>query len=572
MNLKSITIENLLSFESSTFDFEKYNVIVGPNNSGKTNLLRILKMLMTDDLIRLEIKQKLKFDQEKKSQIKLTLEATEREIRMIWQAITHKYVEAIPDSKRFTIIWSWPDLGTTLTPKNIILYFQNGVAIIFMYSVYHIFYLPSFEPENSEEFLNELCNLDYNSLITKIKKDTESLSINDKGNIGQIINKDPAEVFLHGTRKSRCILKGEAISCSTDPQKQTLELANYVNLDISLLRDEVAPMDVVSKIIKNSFISVEEMHPAPQHMTDQLFDLKSQNEQGYMALQKSFEEIFTGVRIRVEQSSSSNNKKTIWVTENGKTLNIADSASGYLEAIHILYKILDNVDCVIFLDEPEIHFHPVKIRQVGQKLLHLTKDTHNQLIVVSHSPQFLDYRLLSTDYSSALISVTKRRSSSFVASPNKSTIQLKPHLFEPDMFFADAVFLVEGASDEYVIRAISNRLDGFFEQYGIVIVNCRTVYNIDLYAELLDAYHIVHYGMADKEYSGKDPNIVTLDEDLETELRKTGLKVPKKIKPERAHIVIDDLLKTSEGFELLKETKIWTSIENVRSNQSTKPS
>ena len=27
MNLKSITIENLLSFENSTFDFEKYNVI-----------------------------------------------------------------------------------------------------------------------------------------------------------------------------------------------------------------------------------------------------------------------------------------------------------------------------------------------------------------------------------------------------------------------------------------------------------------------------------------------------------------------------------------------------------------
>ena len=82
----------------------------------------------------------------------------------------------------------------------------------------------------------------------------------------------------------------------------------------------------------------------------------------------------------------------------------------------------------------------------------------------------------------------------------------------------------------------------------------------------------MHYGMADKEYSGKDPNIVTLDEDLETELRKTGRKVPKKIKPERAHIIIDDLLKTSKGLELLKKTKIWTSIENVRSNQSTKSS
>ena len=66
MKLKGITIENLRSFENSEFNFEEYNVIVGPNNFGKTNLLRILKTLVSSDFLNLGITQETKFDQGKK--------------------------------------------------------------------------------------------------------------------------------------------------------------------------------------------------------------------------------------------------------------------------------------------------------------------------------------------------------------------------------------------------------------------------------------------------------------------------------------------------------------------------
>ena len=38
------------------------------------------------------------------------------------------------------------------------------------------------------------------------------------------------------------------------------------------------------------------------------------------------------------------------------------------------------------------------------------------------------------------------------------------------------------------------------------------------YIELLDAYSITHYGLADKEYDDTSSNIVKLDAKLETEL------------------------------------------------------
>ena len=66
MKLKSTTIENLRSLENSEFNFEEYNAIVGPNNSGKTSLLRILKMPVSSEFLNLGITQEIKLDQGKK--------------------------------------------------------------------------------------------------------------------------------------------------------------------------------------------------------------------------------------------------------------------------------------------------------------------------------------------------------------------------------------------------------------------------------------------------------------------------------------------------------------------------
>ena len=67
MKPKSTTIENLRSFENSGFNFEGCNVTVGPSNSGKTNLLRILKMPASGEFLNLGITQEIKLDQGKKN-------------------------------------------------------------------------------------------------------------------------------------------------------------------------------------------------------------------------------------------------------------------------------------------------------------------------------------------------------------------------------------------------------------------------------------------------------------------------------------------------------------------------
>ena len=581
MKIESITIENLLSFNKSEFNFVDYNVIVGPNNSGKTNLLRILKMLASNELLNLGITQEMKLKQGKKSQIKLAIETTDSETKMILQVLTDRFIESekIPEPWRhIAIILSWQGLGNNTAPYNATFYFQSGVAVTFCLAEHTVFYCPSFNTENPEQFLDEMCSLTYGEVVSKTRVAGADTRIQDEEqNIGQMASGELLGFFGHVETGYTGNLRGERITCSHDEQRNhVLDLAGYMGLEP---RQSLAitPLKLVHKIMRDSFIFVEEMHPDYRQLTGDLFNLKSEDDDAYDALKKSFGKIFNGMKITVEQSETDSREKTIWIIENKKRFKIENSASGYLEAIYILYKILNSTDCVIFLDEPEIHLHSIKIRQIGRMLLRLTEDGRNQIIIISHSPKFVDHRLLTPDSSSALIVVTKIGDESSVASPKNPNMELKPHLLEPDVFFTNAVFLVEGSSDESVIRAISDNFGGVFDSYEITIVNCGGVKGIKPYTKLLKAYSIAYYGLADKEYDGES-SIVKLDVDLETELQKTISKIeettePKKIKlkAEDAYCCMTNLLKTKEGFEKLKKTAIWTSVKNAADKQGISP-
>ncbi|MCX6999794.1 MAG: AAA family ATPase [Candidatus Sumerlaeota bacterium] len=43
--IKTITIENFLSFEKITIPLKPFNVFIGPNNAGKSNIFKAMKFL-----------------------------------------------------------------------------------------------------------------------------------------------------------------------------------------------------------------------------------------------------------------------------------------------------------------------------------------------------------------------------------------------------------------------------------------------------------------------------------------------------------------------------------------------
>ena len=562
--IESVAIENLLSFKACRFNFNRYNVIVGPNNSGKTNLVRILQVLVKGGLVGFELPPNIRHKDGVRSQIRLAVEMSDDETRMVIQTLVDKDVTQETDLnlwRRFTMVLNWQEWGTNQPTWPTLIYFRNNTVVSIELGEYQISYYEPADMPDFEQRLDKLCNMDYDQIHRYIHGGVE-VPIHKERVRELITGNTPKTVF-----SNECgVIIGKPVNLNTNPQKQCrLEIVRYMNIDKP--GRHIWLPNLMSKIMLDSFVQAGEMHPTVERLTDMLFELKSQNEPAYVHLQELFVNLFPDTTIRVEQKNSDGKAKVILITDHQRTFELTDSASGYHEAAHILYTVLDRPQSTVFLDEPEVHFHPAKIKQLSQKLMSLTRDSSNQITVITHSPEFVDPRLLTPNSTSMLTMVTKIGGESAVASPKNHGIRLKPHMLEPDVFFANAVFLVEGSSDEFAIRAISDMLDGILEVNDITIVNCGGVKGIGQYVNLLKAYSIRYHGMADQEY--RDDDLTVFDVDLEDELRKTvtmsTTDYPKgsKFTDADTYRYVTQLLETKAGFERLKATKIWASVKKA---------
>ena len=571
MKIASITIENLLSFDTSTFNFKKYNVIVGPNGSGKTNLLRIIKIIVSGknhwhDIVTEETKH----TPWKKSQVAVTVETTNAETRLILQLLFDVDIKPEQDLQpwmNFTIIMTWEK---DQSYSDMIVYFQSGIVVVLRSSRYYISQYMSSDSDDYNRKIKNLCQMEYRDILGTMMKQN-LVNKNEINKYRLNINDIDKQKFIHNPpdfftgEYAECCIEGEERQMSRRTKHHS-GLLDYLSPDNNVTgMSSIGLGTLLCRIIQNNFIQVMEIHPNVDIIAKNLLKLKTENESGYMSLQSRFTEIFPDTKIKVEQHGKASGP-VVWIEENEKTYNLDNSASGYSEAIHILYSIANHTDCTIFLDEPEIHFHPLRIRKIRQILVQMTIQTGNQITVISHSPEFVERRML-TSGDKALTVVTKNNNKSVVASPKNIDIKLKSHLIDPVMFFSNAVFLVEGPGDAVVIRAISDKYDGMFDKHGIAIVACGSYSNIKNFTELLNSYSITYYGLADKEYKYND-QITVLDEDLEHELAKTtpdGTLVfgKSKMAPQEAYQYVCELLDTKDGFERLKKTDIWASIQKV---------
>lgn len=323
--------------------------------------------------------------------------------------------------------------------------------------------------------------------------------------------------------------------------------------------------ELIQRIIKDGLVTIEEIYPDYDMLTSSLFRLKSVREDAYEDLKKAFSSIYDGMEVKVEQDNRVEQTKRIILTENSRKFNIEESASGHYAAIHLLHIILNKPNCVLLLDEPEMHFHPIKIRQFGQKLMELSSKSNNQIIIISHSPKFIDYKLLDPSQSFNLAVVTKNENKSKVNTKPKSfQFGLSPHLFNPEIFFGECTMIVEGADDEFTLRAISDYFDGIFDKHNITILNCWGVGHIFPNIQLHTTFNLPFVAMVDNDYENDETNVVKLEGNLEDEFKKLGWEGTKNdLKPDVAYQYIVDLLKNEDGLKLLKTTGIWKAFTMI---------
>lgn len=179
-------------------------------------------------------------------------------------------------------------------------------------------------------------------------------------------------------------------------------------------------------------------------------------------------------------------KRQLRAVENSETTSRAVSKSRYF-----------------IFEEPELYLHPQAQRELFNTFTQLS-ETGSQVILCTHSNNLIDIDKYKSIY------IVKKESEHI----GTKVIQCEEDLFgndekdnwnlsywiNPDrseLFFADKVILVEGATEKAVISALAKQLDVF--KYSYTMIDCGSKGNIPLYLKLLNKFQIKYVAVFDKD-------------------------------------------------------------------------
>ena len=140
---------------------------------------------------------------------------------------------------------------------------------------------------------------------------------------------------------------------------------------------------------------------------------------------------------------------------------------------------------LLAIEEPEIYLHPHGKRVISDKLNAFLEGRKNQVIMTTHSPEFI-----CSPHEDINIIMVKKEKETIAKNFDFKDTKTKQVLIKKqnaEMFFADAVILVEGA-DKYILESLAEEVGEFtkiktdgaeknigknwLDEYNISIINC----------------------------------------------------------------------------------------------------
>ena len=553
-----------MSYVDTTFDLRQNNVIVGPNNSGKTNLLRILRMMQSDDLI-----EYLKLPAESRhknttSQLSFHLELTDTESKNLEQMIFNDLLERQkpnPSFSKIQIVMTWlrQEADGEEVPDEVILRISNGITIVHRREGHSVFYtdkiILNYKPIEIPDPIADESHAQYESM-----HGFNPIKLFSVENYHLLSSACKIRSFFTVNGQDCSIRHDFSLDPSTNVH--VLQSSVYDYVEKPKKRENILPIFLlIGEFMKKGLLITDEILPSIDKFTEQLFDMKSKKEEDYEAMKTSFSDIFPGVRLEVRDDGRA---KRIFIHEHGKSFLLESSSSGYFKTLYVLYQMHDKKNRSMFFDELETHLHPNSIKSMaeyinlyatGQELSsdHIQNDNsngklhlENQITIITHSPTLVPHSLLSSG-SRRLFYVRKKDDYSVVHTASENfRVDVKANLFDPKIFFDRCVVLVEGASDEYAMRGLSDRCGNILGKNGITLINMGGKDHIQHYLKLLAEYGIPCVAMADSDCNiNGDDCVIKLPADLEEELKSYGCTIGTNGNREK--------VKTEEAYELMNQ-------------------
>lgn len=195
----------------------------------------------------------------------------------------------------------------------------------------------------------------------------------------------------------------------------------------------------------------------------------------------------------------------IQLQKDEQTLLLSQASSGEKEIINYLLGIfaLNITDGIIIIDEPELHLHPKWQNLLLELFYEVSEITNNQFFISTHSANFINPKTLKN-----IIRVYKReKTSKTVLFDDSLNIKVKDLLHivnstnNEKLFFSDAVILVEGITDRMIFQKIVN--DKIEQQKLLLVIEVIDIggkHNKEKFTAFLDMFKIPNFFIADLDY------------------------------------------------------------------------
>lgn len=171
----------------------------------------------------------------------------------------------------------------------------------------------------------------------------------------------------------------------------------------------------------------------------------------------------------------------LYVKDKDKFIHIDETGTGTQSALiigilEVALKYKSSNARIFFIDEPELFLHPIGIRYLGQLFKEFIADNLSQIIITSHSSI-----LLSSFHPRDIIRLDKPSDYTEINQlphdykdvDNKLARQINSGL-SAEMFFADKVLIVEGETEQIIFPNLSFRKpETHFYKNNIAVVNAQ---------------------------------------------------------------------------------------------------
>lgn len=161
------------------------------------------------------------------------------------------------------------------------------------------------------------------------------------------------------------------------------------------------------------------------------------------------------------------------------------------------------------IEEPELYLHPPAQRRFARVLAQIA--TEDQVVACTHSPIFVDmesYRSLCVVQKSTAEDGTRLHQCLHELFPGDLRAQFKMAVeYDPErseMFFARKVLLVEGDTEKVAFPIVSSKMGVDLNERSVAIVEVNGKSNLPLFMRILSAFHVPHVVVYDADTGKQD--------------------------------------------------------------------